>query len=164
MNILSKFREATITNGKRVLKLLGVGGDVLTAKESMPWGWDSQPTGNVNAVYCTTTNMKDRFVVGYVNNAQLAGEGESRHYAVDGSGAVVSYVWTKANGNTEINGNQYSATRYQTLETQLQSFITQVNSQWPLIASGIATGGGSYAPTNVSVDFSTAESETVKIK
>lgn len=164
MNALSKFRSSSIEKGKRILKMLGIGGDVFTAKEAMPFGWDSQPTGNVSAVYCTTTNLGDRFVLGYVNNIQEAAAGESRHYAVDGSGAVVSYVWTKANGNTEINGNQYSATRYQSLEQQLQSFITQVNSQLPLIAAGIATGGGSYTPTNVSVDFSTAESPTVKIK
>lgn len=163
MNILSKFRSSTIDNGKRILKLLGIGGDVLTAKEAMPFGWDSQPTGNVSAVYCTTTNMAEKFVSGYVNAFQEAGEGESRHYAVSGN-SVVSYVWTKSDGTTEINGNDYSAVRYQALEQQLQSLITQVNSQWPLIASGIATGGGSYTPQSVSVDFSQSESETVKIK
>lgn len=164
MNALSKFRSSSIEKGKRILKMLGIGGDVFTAKEAMPFGWDSQPTANVSAVYCTTTNLGDRFVLGYVNNLQEAAAGESRHYAVDVSGAVVSYVWTKANGNTEINGNQYSATRQQPLNTSLQNEASLINQNLTAIQAAITSLGGTYIPVNVTVDISPAESPTVKIK
>lgn len=164
MVLLSKFKEIfKYDAGKRLLKVLSIGG-ALTAKESAPFGVDSNPIANMTAVYAPTSNVSERVVIGYINKNQIAGAGESRLYSVDANGALQSYIWNKANGTLELNGNTYSAVRYQTLNTQLQSLITQINTQLPLIASGIATGGGTYTPTNVNVDFSGAESSQVKLK
>lgn len=164
MVIFSKYAESIFKEGKRILKFAGIGGSATTGKECAPFGFDAQAPAGMTAIYSNSTNDQERVVIGYINKNQLAGAGESRHYAIDKSGAVVSFVHCKSNGNTEINGNQYSAVRWQELNTHVQDLITQVNSQWPLIAAGIATGGGSYTPTNVSVSMASSESKTVKIK
>lgn len=161
---LTQFKEWVQSTGTRIGKVLGIGGTAIQLKEIAPFGVDCNPPKNMMALYAQTPNSKQKYIVGYINKGQLADTGETRLYSVDAGGNLKAYVWNKADGTLELNGDEFSAVRYQNLNTQLQSLITQVNSQLPLIASGIATGGGTYTPTNVSVDFASAESPDVKLK
>ena len=161
---LSKINSSTIEAGKRILKVIGIGGSAYTAKESYPFGFDSVPPKGYTALYSDTSNRDESVIIGYINKNQLAEVGGSRMFAVGESGDVSGFLYARASGVLELNGSDYSAVRFQELKTQIDLLQTQINSQWPLIASGIATGGGSYTPTNVDIDLASAESETVKLK
>jgi len=165
MNVFTKFKELLNNVGKRTFKLKSIGGTTVTAKEAMPWGFDGNPIAGTTAILSYTTNASERVVTGYINSFQLAEEGESRMYAVDPvKNEVAGYVWCHANGTIEINGLDYSAVRYQVLNTQLQNMVTQLNTQLTAIATGITGVGGVYAPVPVTLNIATAESPTVKIK
>lgn len=161
---LSKINSSTIEAGKRILKVIGIGGSAYTAKESYPFGFDSVPPEGYTALYSDTSNRDESVIIGYINKNQLAEAGGVRMYAVGTSGEVSGFVYVRASGVLELNGSDYSAVRFQELKTQIELLQTQINSQWPLIASGIATGGGVYTPTNVNIDLASAESANVKLK
>lgn len=158
----AKFKSAVIEAGKRVITVLQFGAK--TAKEAAPFGFDSQPPADFTAIYLETSNVGESVIVGYINKNQLSAVGEARAYAVDASGHVVSFIWAKNDGSLELNGNAFSAVRFQNLKIQLDSLQNQINAQLPLIASGIATGGGVYTPTNINIDLTNSESPTVKLK
>lgn len=160
---LAKYSSSIIEKGKRIIKAITIGG-ATTAKEVYPFGFDSQPPENWTAIYSDTSNKDESVIIGYINKNQLAEVGGSRMYALDSSGEVSGFLYARASGVLELNGSDYSAVRFQELKTQIDLLQSQINSQWPLIASGIATGGGSYTPTNVSIDLSNSESQTVKLK
>lgn len=164
MIITSIFKSSSIEEGKRIIKALIYGGSAATAKEVYPFGFDSQPPENWTAIYSDTSNKDESVIIGYINKNQLAEVGGSRMYALDSSGEVSGFLYARASGVLELNGSDYSAVRFQELKTQIDLLQTQINSQWPLISAGIATGGGSYSPTNVSIDLSNSESPTVKLK
>lgn len=161
---LSKIKSSTIESGKRILKVIGIGGSAYTAKESYPFGFDSVPPEGYTALYSDTSNRDESVIIGYINKSQLAEVGGARMYAVGSFGEVSGFVYVRASGDIELNGSNYSAVRFQELKTQIDLLQTQINSQWPLISSGIATGGGVYNPTNVSIDLTSSESATVKLK
>jgi len=160
---LAKVRETFIEKGKLIIKSLTLKG-AATAKQVTPFGIDSNPLGNWTAIYADTTNAGEAVILGYINKNYITDQGEIRIYSLGEDQAVKAYVYAKKDGNLELNGSGFSAVRYQNLKTQIDLLQTQINSQWPLIASGIAMGGGAYTPTNVSVDFSNTESSSVKIK
>lgn len=160
---LAKFKSASIEGGKRIIKALTIGG-AATAKQVYPFGFDSQPLEGVTAIYSSTSNMDEAVIIGYINKDQLAEPGGSRIYSLGSSGEVSGFLYARASGVLELNGSDYSAVRFQELKTQIDLLQTQINSQWPLIASGIATGGGVYTPTNVDIDLTSSESPTVKLK
>lgn len=160
---VSQFKEWIQSTGTRIGKVLSIGG-ALTLKESAPFGVDCNPINGMMAIYGFTPNSKQKYIVGYINKNQLAEEGETRMYSIGSDGTLSSYVWNKNDGTLELNGNQYTAVRYENLKTQFDLLQSQINSQLPLIAAGIATGGGSYTPTNVNVDLSIAQSPDVKLK
>jgi len=165
MNVFTKFKELLNNAGKRTFKLKSIGGTTVTAKEAMPYGFDGNPIAGTTAILSYTTNASERVVTGYVNTFQEALEGESRMYAVDPvKNEVAGYVWCHANGTVEINGLDYSAVRYQVLNTQLQNLVTLINAQLTAIQAGTTPIGGTYVAVPVTLNIATAESPTVKIK
>jgi hypothetical protein len=161
-NTLSKFKSFAIESGKRILTVMQYGAK--TAKESYPFGFDSAPLADYTAIFLDTANKDESIIIGYINKNQIAKLGESRMYALGSSGDLLGFVYCREDGTTAINGDEFSAVRFQELKTQIDLLQNQINSQWPLIASGIATGGGVYTPTNVSIDLTNSESPTVKLK
>jgi hypothetical protein len=158
----SKIKSSVIEAGKRILKVEQFGAK--TAKEAYPFGFDSVPPEGFTAIFAETTNKDASVIVGYINKNQLAEVGASRMYALGESGEVSGFVYVRASGVLELNGSDFSAVRYENLKAKIYLLQTQINSQWPLIAAGIATGGGTYTPTSVNVDFSNTQSPTVKLK
>lgn len=163
MITLGKVRDTFVEKGKLIIKSLTLKG-ATTAKQVTPFGIDSNPLGNYTAIYASTTNEDAAIVIGYINKNYITEQGEIRIYSLGEDQAVKAYVYAKKDGFLELNGSGFSAVRYQNLKTQIDLLQTQINSQWPLIASGIAMGGGVYAPTNVSIDLSSSESATIKLK
>jgi len=163
MITLSKVRETFVEKGKLIIKSLTLKG-AATAKQVTPFGIDSNPLGNWTAIYADTTNAKEAVILGYINKDYITEQGEIRIYSIGDDKTVKAYAYARKDGVLELNGSDFSAVRFQELKTQIDLLQTQINSQWPLIASGIATGGGVYTPTNVSIDLTSSESATVKLK
>jgi len=163
MITLAKVRETFVEKGKLIIKSLTLKG-AATAKQVTPFGIDSNPLGNWTAIYADTTNAGEAVILGYINKDYITEQGEIRIYSIGDDQAVKAYAYARKDGVLELNGSAFSAVRYQNLKTQIELLQSQINSQWPLIASGIATGGGVYTPTNVSVDISSSECSTVKLK
>jgi hypothetical protein len=163
MITLAKVRETFVEKGKLIIKSLTLKG-ASTAKQVTPFGIDSNPLSNWTAIYADTTNAGEAVILGYINKDYITEQGEIRIYSIGDDQAVKAYVYARKDGVLELNGSDFSAVRFQELKTQIDLLQSQINSQWPLIASGIATGGGVYTHTNVSIDLATSESATVKIK
>jgi len=163
MITFSKYKSSAIEQGKRILKVFQFG--TKTAKESVPFGIDSQPLENFTAIYSETTNKAESVIIGYINKNQLVGAGEIRIYSLDVSGVVKAYVLCDATGRISLNGNEYSSVRFENLETGLNSQNTLINAEFEKIAIAInAIVPGSYNPAPVSTNITTAKSETVKLK
>lgn len=161
MATFSKYKEMAIEAGKRILKVLEFG--TKTADECAPFGIDSVPIKDMTAIYMNTSNNSESVIVGYINTNQLAAEGETRLFSVDASGALKAFVWLKANGNIEINGNAYNSVRFEPLKTGLNNQDALINTELAKIATAIGTLGGVYVPATVTTNVDAAKNDTVKL-
>jgi hypothetical protein len=156
-NILDAF-------GHREVKVSGYG--TVTADHVAPFGDDSCPVQGMDAIYSETDTDEQPVIIGYVNTNCLAGEGEKRCFSIrkneDGSYSQAFYTWMKADGTYEIGGNTNNLTQYAALNTALQLQISKMEEQLTLIAAGIAAGGGTYTPGDISLDISAAKINEIK--
>jgi hypothetical protein len=159
---LSKLKSSTIEQGKRFLKVLQFGAK--TAKESYPFGFDSVPPADWTAIYAETTNKDESVIIGYINRNQLASIGESRIYALGSNKEVTAFLWAKSQGDLLLNGSNFTAVRFDPLDTALQTEKSQINAELIKIQIAIASLGGSYTISPINIDVSNAESSTVKLK
>lgn len=137
--------------------------DVQTPTQAAPYGIDSNPIAGMKAIYSPTTESGKNVIIGYINKDHLSDVGEVRLFSTDSNGALKTYVWLKKNGDIQLGGNTDNLVKYTPLNTsmeQLQLFITQ---QLALIATGIATGGGSYTPGVLDIDISGSKVDKVKV-
>jgi hypothetical protein len=162
MITFSKIKSSTIENGKRILKVLQFG--TKTAKESLPFGFDSAAPENMTAIFAETSNAGESVIIGYINNNQLADQGESRIYSVDSTGVVKAYLFAKASGVLELNGNAYFAVRFDPLNDALLDQQTKMNTELAKVAVSIGALGGEYINIPLTTNFETSKSETVKLK
>ncbi|ASD51623.1 hypothetical protein [Flavobacterium phage V157] len=162
MITFSKFSDAFIDGGKRILKVLQFGAK--TADEIAPFGIDSNPIKNMTALYVDTTNSGESAVVGYVNESQLSNKGEVRIYSMDENKAVKSFIWVKNDGSIEFNGNGYSMTRFEPLKQGIQIKDNLINAELAKIATAIGSLGGTYVVTPVSTNIENAKSINLKIE
>lgn len=162
MITFSKVKSSTIEFGKRIMKLSQFG--TKTAKEVGPFGFDSSAPEDLTAIFSETTNKDESIIIGYINKNQVAQVGESRMYAINNSGEVVSYIFCRANGTTEIMGNEFSAVRYENLEIDLNSFKDLINAELSKISVSIGSLGGVYTELPLIININNSKSENVKIK
>lgn len=162
----SKFHSATFDEAKhRILKIFQFG--TKTADECMSFGDDSVPPQGWDAIYCETSNDDAPVILGYINTNQLAQAGEKRFYSIHtdpitGATSQAFYTWMKNDGTYEIGGAVDNLLRYDKLNIALQAHISKLQTQLTLIATGIATGGGSYTPGDISLDISSAKIDEIK--
>jgi hypothetical protein len=163
MITFSKFKSSTIEQGKRILKVLQFGAK--TAKESYPFGFDSSPLENLTAIYAETTNKGEAVIIGYINKNQIAELGGSRMYSLDSTGNLKAYAYARASGILELNGNQYTSVRYENLLQAINSQNALINAELVKIAAGLnAIVPGSYIPGSITINLTSSQSPTVKIK
>ena len=159
----SKLKSATIENGKRILKVLQFGAK--TAKESYPFGFDSNPIEDMTAIYAETSNVGEAVIIGYINKNQLAEVGGSRMYSLDASGQLKAYAYARASGVLELNGNEFSAVRHENLVQAINAQNQLINSELVKIATAInSVALGAYVAGSISTNLTSSKSETVKIK
>lgn len=148
---------------RRVVKFIRMGNsDVQTSIEANAFGIDSNAPAEMIALYAESSIKGKNYIIGYLNKNQLAETGEVRIYSVDANGNQKFYTWLKNDGTYEIGGNVDNAVRYAKLEAGLNSMVNLINENLPLIATGIATGGGAYTPINITLDISEAKIAEVK--
>jgi len=163
MITFGKIDSTEITSlGKRVIKFLSFG--VKTASECSPFGVDSNPIKGMTAIHATTTNESDSVIVGYIDKDKIAGIGETRLFAKDSSGAVVTFLWLKNDGTLELNGNQYTSVRFENLKTGLLNQDTAINAELLKIQTAITGLGGTYALLPIVTNIDNSKSPTVKLK
>lgn len=153
----------------RVMKVLGMNG-AATADHVTPFGDDSVPVQGMDALYADTASDELPVIIGYININAMASEGEKRLFSLtkvvadDGTVSYVEsfYTWHKNDGTYEIGGNTDNAVRYEKLNAALQLHITKLQTQLTEIAVGIATGGGTYTPGDITLDISAAKIDEIK--
>lgn len=161
MASFSKFQESILEGLKRILKVEEFG--VKTADECAPFGIDSSPIKGMTAIYQETTNNSESVIIGYINENQIAESGETRFYSMDANKTVKAFVFLKANGNIELNGNTHSGVRYAPLNSGIQATDTAINIELGKIATAIGLLGGSYVPAPIITDISASENNTIKM-
>lgn len=181
MITFSKAKDFTIEQGKRILKVFQFGAK--TAKVASAYGDDSNPIDNMTTIYAETSVNSEPVILGYINSNQIAQKGEKRIFSQKSNGDLAFEIYLKSdgsceiksaesdavitlttNGNVQINGDAFSAVRFQNLQTSIQQLDQSINTELGKIATGIASAGGSYTPTPVQTDISNSESDSVKLK
>ena len=161
MITLSKFSDASIQLGKRILKVLEMGAK--TADESLPFGIDSVPVKGMSTIYGYTSNDAESVILGVINESQEAESGEIRFYSMDENKAVKSTLYLKKDGTIEYNGNTYSMVRFEPLKTGLQNSDTDLNLELVKIQTAISLLGGTYTHIPVQTNIDTSKSVKNKI-
>lgn len=143
---------------RRIVKVLRFGRE--DGKESFevsPYGLDSGVPKGCMAVYMKSHNRGNSIVLGYINQEQLATIGETRLYSNG------SEIWIRKNGDIEIGGNTDNLSSHSELQIAMNLLAQKINEQFGLIASGIATGGGAYTPTPISINLIDAKLDKIKV-
>ena len=138
MITFAKYKSSAIENGKRILKVLQFG--VKTAKESSPFGFDSQAPEGYTAIYAESASKEEAVVVGYINKEQLAEVGESRMYALGSNGELGGFVYCKGDGTVGLNGFDHSSVRFGPLVEALQAQNVLINAELAKISAAVAAG------------------------
>lgn len=152
--------KSEIQDGLRIIKVEQFGAK--TADECSPFGIDSSPLKDMTAIYSETSEGGEPVIVGYINENQKAGEGETRFYSMGADGEK-TYIYLTKDGNIELGGNSKNLVRFQELEQSMNALEQFINTQLPLISSGIATGGGTYTPDVLEIDISQSKTEKIKV-
>lgn len=168
---ISTLDNTSTTAGVRAYKANCVGVyDPQNAVEVAPSGVDCAPallTPALKVVYSDTVRVGKSVNLGVINTNQKAAPGECRFYSQNSGGVEQVKVWLHSDGKVEIGGtsdsvNANHAVQWEALNTQMQSAIVNfINTQLPLIATGISMGGGSYTPGTMALDISSAKEEDI---
>jgi hypothetical protein len=164
-------------NGAADVRLLMVrisnDSDIQTV-QYMPMSGDDSPPQNGDLVAIISIGPAFKVAIGVQDSVVPEMDpGEKKLFSRDSGGAIAAFVNFLAGGNLELNGNDYSAVRYQELETafnQLKSdFNNLVTAYNAHSHTGVTVGAGvTGSPVAAGVpseaDISPAESDTVKIK
>lgn len=168
MNITKVISSTIDSFNRRVVKVLRFGkSDVQTAVEAGPFGVDSNPIKDMEAIYMPSATKGKTVIVGYINKKQLAEPGEVRHYSTDDSGVEKFYTWLKKDGTMEIGGNTDNMVRFSELQTafnQLKSdfndLVIKFNTH---VHPGVTAGGASTLVTATPGTASAADISDAKI-
>lgn len=100
-----------------LVKILRLGkSDVQEVLEASPYGTDSNPIQDTQAIVAETSEKGKSVIIGYVNKDRLAAAGEVRHFSTDSAGSLQFYTWLKANGTLELGGSAKHLARYEELK------------------------------------------------
>lgn len=158
-----KVISTEIKKAQRVIKILRLGlSDVQTAEESVPFGIDSAVPKDFIAIYAPTS-AKGTVIIGYLNKNQLAETGEMRIYSTNSAGNEVKmYIHLKTDGTAVFGGEADNLVRFTPVDDAIKDIKAFLQQELPLIAAGIATGGGSYTPGTPTFDVADAKIEEFK--
>lgn len=157
-----KHNESIIDITYRIIKSFGRSKrDVSTSYSAASWGDDSAPLPNSDLVH-SSTGADETVILGVINKNQIALPGEKRIFATNEGGDVMVAIYLKRDGTIEIAGNADNAVKFSKLDSATQKFVTDINIELGKIAAGIATGGGAYDVSPISIDLSAAKNDKIK--
>jgi hypothetical protein len=150
-----------LLNGKKIRTITATlfgPGDVKSAPETGPAGYDGSPIPGLTAVFAKTAKRGSTVFIGYVPTNQLALPGEARVYSTDTDGVEKAKIWLHSNGDVEIGGtsdvvNTNHATQFEQTALALSNYFAALNTQ---IGLGVVSAGGTYTPP-VAFDMSAAK-------
>jgi len=160
MSTFAKIKDTVLSSFKRTLKVEQFG--VKTALESSPFGIDSSPIKDMTAIYSNTSNDAESVILGYINNNQIAEQGETRLFSLDSSGVLKAFIHLKKDGVIELNGDSNFMVKYNELESALNTLATNINTENTKISVAIGALGGSYVQTPISINITPAKNTTIK--
>jgi hypothetical protein len=148
---------------RQIIKVYRLGSiDVQEAIQGAPFGIDSSPVKDMQAIFMQTGEKGKTVIVGYLNRDHISEKGETRIYSTSESGEVQIFLHLKNDGTAEFGGDADNLVRYSPLNSELQAFKNALAAELGLIAAGIATGGGAYTPGALSIDISGAKIDEIK--
>lgn len=163
MKLLSVLSTSFDASKRLVVKAWNGRSDTRTAKQYAPSGIDSNPISGMVAMYSRTELDGAEAIIGYLNINGMAKAGEIRFFSMDGNGAQQGYMWIKADGTLELNGNSDNAVRYSPLSSALSSEANAINIELGKIAAVLnSIIPMSYTPLPISINISSAKITNVK--
>lgn len=161
---------------RRIVKVRRNGkDDIQTAFEAVPFGVDSNPIKDMYAIYAPSTVKGEKVIIGYLNPDQLAAVGETRFFSKNSAGELQAYVWLKADGILELNGNANFAVKFNELKAgydELKDTLNDLIGKWNAFAAAYVPGSPSapglpatLASQNVpasTASIDSAKNETIK--
>ena len=67
-------------------------------------------------------------------------------------------------GRFKFGGNDENLVKFSKLKNEMTKLQNELNAELTKIASGIATAGGTYTPTQIQIDINESKTELIKIK
>jgi len=159
---IAKFNEATINKARRILKVFVRSKiDVFTSYQVGQHGDDSCPVKDADLVH-TKTATDDSVILGVISTNQKCNPGERRIFATDSTGVEKIDIYLRNDGTIEVGGTGDNFVKYTPLNSAMSQLILDINAELVKISAGVATGGGSYVVSPLSLNLSGAK--TTKIK
>ena len=82
---------------------------------------------------------------------------------MDENGNLKAFVWCKNNGEIHLNGNTYTAVKFEELKTAINNSDTLLNAELTKIQTAISALGGTYVKSNVTTNIDSSKSDKVKL-
>lgn len=133
MNIVTALSSSFNRLNQLIIKVRRYGkNDVQTSYQSNPFGVDSNPAGELVAVYGKTDETGKTVLLGYLQKDMIAQPGEVRLFALSGEGNVINSIHLSNAGNIFIGvekGNQANTmVRFNQLDAGFTLLTTEVNA------------------------------------
>lgn len=156
--------SSKVQDGKRVVKMVVLGkDDVQEIPQVAPHGIDSAPPKGVKALHVETLQRGASVSAGYINKEQQVNAGEIRISSTDADGNEQTFIYLHDNGDISIGGTSDNMVRYSPLNSGLQAFKNQVQTEFSLIAAVLNTlAPGSYTPPVLNIDISGSQINEIK--
>jgi len=173
--ILVRSLSTAIKEGFRIIKTKWAENITSTAKQSNPFGFDSNVPKEIVAVFADTSSKEEPVIVGYLYASALSdlNTGDSAMYSTDSEGKIKSTVKLRNDGTAEILGTGDYMVRFNELEKEynktkavLDSIISVLTP--PINEPGNGAPSAFQAAMNVAVgakttgDISGAKIEELK--
>lgn len=126
----SVIKENILKSFKRSVKVVQYGAK--TADVASSFGDDASPLKGMIALYSGTSENGDNIIIGYLNENQIAKEGEKRIFSLKADGSKSFDIYLKNDETCEIGGDADNAVRFSKLEEGFNQLKSDLNS---LIAS-----------------------------
>ena len=173
INILKTIKSNINSDNRRVVQVNRYGkDDVVEFLDGATFGIDSQSPKNTPQLSIMTE--RGTYVIGSITGFKKAKDGEIYLFSTDDKGnGLKSSLKLKNDGTIEIMGADYTAVRYEKLESAFNKLKSDFNSLVQKynthVHPGVTPGNGSTSATpsvgtTSSADISSAQSKNIKIE
>lgn len=136
--------------------------DIQTVQYMGAAGDDSAPiNGDLVQIFSIGPAFKFAVAVEDQNNIASMDAGEKKLYSRDSAGAIAAFINFLAGGNLELNGNVFSAVRFEELETAFNQLQNDFDTHTHLYTPGVGTPIQTAITVASTADIAPAESNTV---